>query len=245
MILHIPHASRRIPEFMRNQFVLKDEQLEQEQVRLTDAFTDELFHYPAAQTIRFPYSRLVVDVERFADDGQEPMSRVGMGRFYLKTTDGRPLRRALKDDELELLDGYYSEHHQKLTAAVGRELKQPGRALIIDCHSFPGAPLPCDLDKSVPRPDFCIGTDAFHTPDGLVQTARQLLEKKGYSTEINRPYAGTLVPLTFYRQDARVSSIMIEVNRKLYMDEATGEKTTRFDEIRQTAAELLSLIKGI
>eukprot|EP01050_Picozoa_sp_SAG11_P046820 SAG11_NODE_24167_length_377_cov_0.899281_1_plen_56_part_10 len=38
-------------------------------------------------------SRLVVDLERFADDATESAASVGMGACYLKTTEGQELRR--------------------------------------------------------------------------------------------------------------------------------------------------------
>ncbi|MBQ3663473.1 MAG: N-formylglutamate amidohydrolase [Clostridia bacterium] len=37
--------------------------------------------------------------------------------------------------------------------------------------------------------------------------------------EMNRPYSGSMVPLAYYRKDRRVMSLMIEVNRSLYMEE--------------------------
>jgi len=243
MILHIPHASRRIPAAFRDQFVLTDDELQQEQLRLTDAYTDELFQDLESTTIHFPYSRLMVDVERFPDDTQEPMSRIGMGRFYMKTTEGRPLRRALTQDEIGLLDGYYTEHHNKLTDAVESELPHMGRCLLIDCHSFPSTPLPCDQNQSQPRPDFCIGTDDFHTPQNLIQAAFQCLKKEGYNVVINHPYSGTLVPLKFYRKEPHVSSIMIEVNRKLYMDELTGERIENFRPVKTVVKDLLINMK--
>jgi len=76
MILHIPHASRHVPEALRGQFVLDDHALGEELARVTDAFTDELFDSPGACRVVFPLSRLVVDVERFSRDRDEPMSRV-------------------------------------------------------------------------------------------------------------------------------------------------------------------------
>lgn len=239
MILHIPHASGRIPEGFRDQFALTDDELQLEQLKLVDAYTDELFHFPGVGKVEFPYSRLLVDMERFPDDAQEPMSKIGMGRFYLKTTDGRLLRRTLTPSEAKILDRLYIEHHQKLAETVEQELSDNGRSLLIDCHSFPSTPLPCDQYQSQPRPDFCIGTDDFHTPDNLVQTAFQYLEDEGYSVVLNRPYSGTLVPLKFYRTEPRVSSIMIEINRKLYMDETTGFKTGEFHAIQHLIRTLL------
>jgi N-formylglutamate amidohydrolase len=39
----------------------------------------------------------------------------------------------------------------------------------------------------------------------------------GYTVELNRPYSGSLVPLEFLDTEPRVQSIMIEVNRRLYL----------------------------
>ena len=95
MILHIPHASALIPGRFSNQFMLSGKERAAEQRLITDAHTDELFAFPKGVSIRFPYSRLLVDVERFADDTQEPMSRVGMGRVQesspLKNARSRPM----------------------------------------------------------------------------------------------------------------------------------------------------------
>jgi N-formylglutamate amidohydrolase len=239
MILHIPHSIRAIPDEYRDLFVLSDADLSAELLRLSDAYTDELFTYPEAVPVVFPFSRLLVDVERFPDDEQEPMAKVGMGWCYTHTTDGRQLKRDLSAQEREHLRRIYDRHHAALDEAVQNELDLHGRALIVDCHSFPSEPLPCDLDQSTPRPDFCIGTDDYHTPTELVTGVQVLLAAFGYSVAINRPYSGSMVPLRQYGQDKRVASIMIEVNRALYMNEATGEKSDRFGEVRSQLSEVL------
>jgi len=62
----------------------------------------------------------------------------------------------------------------------------------------------------------------------------------GYFTgAVNRPFAGTFVPNRYYRQDKRVNSIMIEVNRSLYMDEATGGKNQSFNQIKNLMTEFI------
>ncbi len=239
MILHIPHSSDVIPAQFRDQFLLSDEDLAAELLRMTDAYTDELFAYPGADAVRFPISQLLVDVERFPDDTMEPMAKLGMGRIYTRTAGGRTLRRALQPQETESLLGYYEKHHEALTNAVRTELKTHGKALVIDCHSFPSHPLACDLDQTAPRPDFCMGTDPEHTPPGLIEMTRYRLEEMGYRVEMNRPYAGTLVPREFYEKDTRLMSIMIEVNRSLYMDEETGAKKNSFGSIKMDLQRLL------
>jgi N-formylglutamate deformylase len=243
LILHIPHASRIIPEELRDQIVLSDPELSAELTRMTDAFTDELFSFPRARIVRAPISRLLVDVERFVDDTQEPMSNVGMGVIYTHTADGRRLSRRLQSHErMHLVTQYYEAHHRKLLTETQNELDRHGRALIVDCHSFPSEPLPCDRDQTSPRPEFCIGTDPFHTPAALIESTARHIRERGYSVEIDRPYAGTMVPMAFYQKDRCVASIMIEVNRRLYMDELAGTKTGGFGVIREYVQILLSSI---
>lgn len=169
MILHIPHSSCVIPDDFRDQIVLSDNELSTELLLMTDWFTDELFVLPETTILRFPISRLLVDVERFPDDIQEPMSSVGMGMIYKCTAHRNELKRKLQPHEIKSLVQYYETHHERLSAEVNRELETYGQALIVDCHSFPSVPLPCDMNKSTPRPEFCIGTDSFHTPDSLIR----------------------------------------------------------------------------
>jgi N-formylglutamate amidohydrolase len=54
--------------------------------------------------------------------------------------------------------------------------------------------------------------------------------------------------MDFYRSDAkRVQSIMIEINRGVYMDEETGEKLPTFDQVKdkvgKAIVELLSFTR--
>jgi N-formylglutamate deformylase len=242
MILHIPHSSDMIPQHLRNQIILSDDDLTTELLRMTDAFTDKLFVYPEATVVRFPISRLLVDVERFPDDTMEPMSKVGMGMIYTRTACGKTLKRTLQPQEMTSLFEYYDKHHKIISNNVGIELERYGKALIVDCHSFPSSPLPCDRDKTIPRPEFCIGTDSFHTPVELIQMTEHCLKKMGFSVGINQPYEGALVPIKFFRKDRHVLSIMIEVNRSLYMDEMTGEKKDSFESIKKHIGTLLSSI---
>jgi N-formylglutamate deformylase len=233
-----------IPENFRDQIVLSDDDLAAELLLMTDAFTDELFFLPETTFVRFPISRLLVDVERFLDDSEEPMSKVGMGMIYTLTAYGKKLKRSLQPRERrKLVSQYYEPHHQTLLADVKGELEKHGKALIVDCHSFPSRPLPCDQNQSILRPDFCIGTDPFHTPSALMKVTTQSIMKMGYSVGINQPYAGSIVPTACYKKDQRVASIMIEVNRSLYMDELTGTKTSRFDSIKEQLQTLLILIR--
>ncbi len=233
IVLHIPHASREIPDDVRRSFVIDGAQLELELLRMTDHFTDELFLVPptVATPVVYPVSRLVCDPERFPDDSQEPMAARGMGVIYTQRHDLGPLREPPTPSEREaLLDRYYRPHHRALEEAVGASLAAHGRCLVIDCHSFPGTPLPYETDPA--RPDICIGTDEFHTPRALRDAALSVFRTAGLEVAVDRPFAGALAPASYYEKDRRVAAIMIEVNRSLYMDEETGERGPRFLDIK-------------
>src|ERR1700722_12102311 len=89
-VLHIPHASRQVPAEQRQAIRLDDAGLDQELLRMTDAYTDELFPVTAVEAGRvvFALSRLVCDVERFPSDADEPMAARGMGVSYTSTSMG-------------------------------------------------------------------------------------------------------------------------------------------------------------
>jgi N-formylglutamate deformylase len=208
MILHIPHAKTVIPPEERGDFLIAD--LDDELEKMTDWGADRIFS-PGLR-IEFPYSRLLCDVERFAEG--DDMEACGHGVCYTHTADGRRMRFVTREKRKALMTKYYYPHHRRLEKAVDAELHDLGRCLIIDCHSFPARPLPYEHDLL--RPDFCIGFDERCRPTG--EKAAAIIRSLGYSTAINRPFAGALMPIK-YLDDPRVESVMIEANRGLVGDQ--------------------------
>lgn len=234
IVAHIPHGSTHIPADVRTDILLDDTHLAAELVRMTDWHTQELFAWTGALgATRFvnDLSRLVVDPERFPDDADEPMARVGQGVVYTRTSGGRPLRADDPAARAALIDRHFVPYHTALETLVGAHLERFGQCLVIDCHSFGTAPLPSEPDQAPSRPDICIGTDAFHTPAALAQALVDCFASEGFAVDVNRPFAGALVPLRWYGTDTRVSAVMIEVRRGLYCDEATGVKLPGFEAV--------------
>ena len=75
----------------------------------------------------------------------------------------------------------------------------------------------------------------------MTEAATRFLQSRGYTVSVNSPFAGTLVPMRFYQKDARVSSIMIEINRRLYMT-ADGRRNGDFLQIRAVLQKLLNTL---
>ena len=242
LILHIPHASTIIP--FRDGYLVDDDTLRAEQLALTDWHTDDLFANERDIAVVAPFSRIFCDPERFADDAQEVMARCGMGVCYTHTDAGQEMRRVDPALRERILDGYYRPHHERLSAAVRSALEIHGGVTIIDCHSFPDVPLHRDLDQAHERPDYNIGTDAFHTPPELAEAARAYFGKQGQSLWVDRPYRGSLVPSEYYQSDARVRSIMLEVNRALYLQPGSERRSGTYAHVKAVVQGFLEVMRS-
>jgi len=247
LLVHIPHSSTYIPPEMKNKFLLSDDDLQDELLRMTDSYTDEIFSYVSELggiSVVYNYSRLVLDPGRFRDDKKERMAKkdIGMGVVYTKDSSGRKLREINVNERDLLLQSLYDPYHEIITGEVQELLNYFDGCLIIDGHSFPAIRLPYEKPQITERPQICLGTDAYHTPEDLIEFIQSFFEGLNLTTEINSPFKGCYVPAKFLHQDERVKSIMIEINRGLYMDEDTGEKINSFVEIKSIIQRLINQI---
>lgn len=227
LIAHVPHAATHIPLAVREELLVSDDELADELLRLTDWYTDELFAGLAdLGATRFVnrLSRLVFDPERFLDDALEPAAAAGLGVVYTRGTRGQRLREPDPKLRARRVDELYRPYHAALDTLVSETLAAYEECVLIDCHSFPTVPLPSEIDQAPDRPDICIGTDEAHTPAQVAAALEAAFTAEGLSVKRNSPYAGTFVPSGYYGTDARVRSVMIEVRRGLYMDEASGAR---------------------
>ncbi len=222
---HVPHAGTWIPPEVRATLLIDDAALAHETLLMTDHHTDQLFGWVVtlgASALVNQWSRLVLDPERFEDPALEPMERVGQGLVYSRTSDGRPLRAVDVLERARLVDRLYRPWHRMLARLVDEALASHGSCLVLDCHSFSTTPLPSEADRSLDRPDVCVGTDPFHTPPALADALERALRDQGFRVRRDSPFAGALVPADRYRRDPRVRSVMLEVRRGTYCDETSG-----------------------
>ncbi|NUQ98125.1 MAG: N-formylglutamate amidohydrolase [Streptomyces sp.] len=247
VILHVPHSAREIPAEVRADIVLDGPALERELDHITDSHTAEIAAAAAGLSRIAPWrfvnrlSRLVVDPERFPDEREE-MLAVGMGAVYTRTTHREALR-GEDTDPAPLIERYFRPYAQAMTEAVADRLAATGRAVIVDVHSYPSAPLPYELHGEGPRPPVCLGTDSFHTPAKLVAAAREAFAGCG-ETGLDSPFSGTYVPLEFYGKDPRVSALMVEIRRDTYMTEPGGPAGPGLTRLAQALAALVDAVTG-
>lgn len=244
VVFHVPHSSRKIPFRIKKQFLLKGRELKKELVLMTDSFTEDLYGTSQnAFRCVSKTSRLIVDVERFPNDSEEVMSKVGMGVIYQKTSDGKTLRKVPDERQRKaLLKKYYYRHHRRFEKLVEKCLGEKGFCLIIDCHSFSSFRQKYEISEIKHRPEICIGTDPFHTEKWLEDLFVKSFSCAGFEVSLNTSFSGSIVPMKYYGKDKRVQSVMIEIRRDLYMNEKTGRRLKEYGALKKRLSLVLDEI---
>jgi N-formylglutamate amidohydrolase len=243
-LIHVPHAGTSIPDSVRPELQLDEQNLEQEIIRMTDWFTDHLgvdsLELSGLQGKAFinRLSRLVVDPERLPDD-IEPMAAIGMGAVYQVTSDLRKLRTPDPARDSALRSKYFDPYTAAFASLVDEVLEVCGEVTIIDLHSYPSTPLDYELEKSARRPEICIGTDPFHTPIDLIDECTRAFVERGFEVGFNSPFAGTYVPLSHLNRTSQVRSVMIEIRRDIYLEESSTTITIAYDEMVSALSGLI------
>ena len=204
IVLNIPHASINgvfdpqyggwpCNQYFVNNYINK----------FTDWYTDFLFLTLSRQkdvsTVVFPYSRFVCDAERLEND---PLEEIGQGIIYKKYGgfERNPMDKKQTKRTMRLW-----KKHQKI---LKKEIKSPNTVLI-DCHSFPSDMGDCDI---------CIGyNNDWSYNEKIVDGIAKIFKDRGYSVEYNKPYSNSISP----KMSFPYTSVLIEVNKRVYMNEKT------------------------
>jgi len=243
-ILHVPHSSLTIPPDVRQRILVGDDELAHELALMTDAHTDVIAERAASAAEQRPWSfvnqlsRLVVDPERFTDE-RETMRAVGMGPVYTHTSAGVRLRHDDAAAERDLLADWFHPYAEAMADLVDGRLAATGRATIIDVHSYPSQRLPYEIGGEG-RPAICLGTDEVHTPGWLLTAAREAFAALG-DVDSDTPFAGCYVPQK-HAKDKRVSALMVEIRRDLYMVEPGGPPTEGLVAVSRCLATLIDAV---
>lgn len=234
-----------------------------------DAFVDELWssvprHGGTLLCAEFP--RSYVDVNREPDDIDpnilaEPWttdvhptdkSRLGYGLFW-HSINGRPMYdRKLWVGELEnRLQTYYEPYHAALWHQINAAVANFGTVWHLNLHSMPSDTYAVmGADPARRLADFVLGdrdgTTCDPTLTGIVE---DYLVQCGYSVARNDPFKGVALVARIGKPAERRHSLQIEINRKLYMDEADFEKSDGFPTLQSNidglVAHLRDFIKGL
>lgn len=117
-------------------------------------------------------------------------------------------------------------YHEALASLIDAAHARHGVCYHIDCHSMPAMGDANSEDGPVARPDFIIGDrDGTTCEPALTTLIADHLRGEGYDVAINDPYKGVELVRRYADPSAGRHSVQLEINRKLFMDEATLAKT--------------------
>ena len=222
--------------------------------RSEDSFVDEIFAgapesgapllcalYPRAylDPNREPYE---LDPEMFSEPlpshvkTRSDRVRAGFGTIARMVASGAEIytgKMSFAEAERRI-DTLYRPYHQALEGLIETTLRDFGAAFLLDCHSMPSVGGPTDRDRGTPRPDIVLG-DRFGAScePRVIETAERIFRDLDFSVRRNEPYAGAFTTAHYGQPGKRVHAIQIEVNRRLYMNEATVARSRDLPRLRR------------
>jgi len=254
-----PHSGRHYPERFLAMARLDGNAIR----RSEDCYVEELFGAAVAlgaPMLQANFPRAYLDVNRepweldprmFAEpvppycNIRSPRVAGGLGTVPRLVGEGLDIYagRLPLAEAIARIEAVYKPYHETLKRLIARTHATFGYAVLIDCHSMPASVRVGDAGF---RPDFIVG-DRFGTAAAAALTERaiSLLSGMGYTVAHNKPYAGGFITEHYGRPARRLHALQVEVNRGLYMNERTFQKTAGFDALAEDmarfSADLMSM----
>jgi N-formylglutamate amidohydrolase len=225
--------------------------------RAEDCYVDELYGAApgfGATLIAALFPRSYLDPNRAADDldpaliygalprelTPRPSTRVGLIRRYARP--GMPIydRRLDAAEIVGRIERYHAPYHHALDEACDRLHAKFGAVWHIDCHSMPSRP-----NHAGEHGDFVLGDrDRTSCAPEFTDFVAGILRGMGYDARINEGYKGVEIVRRQGRPAEGRHSLQIEVDRALYMDQRSLEKSPGFERLRGDLTRLIEAVAG-
>lgn len=231
--------------------------------RSEDAHVDALFQRVVALgaplfAARFPRAYLDVNREPYELDPRmfegplPPFANTrsmrvagGLGTVPRIVADGHEIYRGRLPVEVALrrIERLYKPYHRVLRHVVTRTLRQFGVAVLVDCHSMPSSSLPRHYGATA---DIVLG-DRYGTSCAAIVIDRleAAFQQRGFVVMRNKPYAGGFITEHYGEPHADRHAVQIEINRALYMNERTLERSLGFARLARELEEILASFMSI
>jgi N-formylglutamate amidohydrolase len=248
LIFSSPHSGRHYPKDMLKAVRLGLPSLR----RGEDIYVDELFAGAAqhgAPILGALLARALVDLNRDPDEldpemfspdmigvgpnhrfAQSARVRAGLGAIPKIAGDGGVIYENKLDwsEAEQRLRTYYAPYHETLAALMDETREAFGCAVLIDCHSMPSSAQPPG------GPDIVLG-DRYGASchASVTALAEATLRRLGYHVARNAPFAGGHTTQIYGRPADGFHALQIELNRALYVNETTLERTAGFRRVQR------------
>lgn len=243
-----PHSGRLYPEDMMSAAALDAVSIR----RSEDAYVDDLIagaNTHGVTVITARYARAYIDLNRepfeldasmFADElpafARARTARVaaGLGAIARVVSEGQEIyhRKLMFAEARKRIEDAHRPYHLALKGLIAEAQAAHGFAILVDWHSMPAAAAkaaardrPCDIVLGDRFGAACAGV--------LPTRVERELEDLGYRVTRNTPYAGGYTTEHYGQPQRRAHALQIEINRALYLDEATLAPTSGFERLRE------------
>lgn len=232
--------------------------------RSEDAHVEEIFAGVTTQgatLLHALFPRCYIDPNRNADDIDvsmidggwpdpvNPTSKTlqrGVGLIWKDMKAFGPIYdRTLTQAEVKgRIDSYWRPYHSALQDLLDQAHRDHGRVAHVDCHSMASMGDRTTEDGEVPRPDFVVSDrDGTTCAPGMLECVVGYLRDKGYNVAVNDPYKGFELVRRHGHPEKQRHSLQIEINRALYMEEATLAKHPGFLKIARDMTGLAGALR--
>lgn len=196
-------------------------------------------------------NRNELDIDADLIDGEWPVplqptvSKRGLGLLKSKSRYGEPVheRKLTVAEVMERITKYHRPYYAELKQNIDRLKSSFGFVYHLSCHCMSAVGAPTHPDPGKERPDFCLGDVNGKTSSReFIEFVQKTIQSLGYSCTINDPYTGGELNSRFGAPKDGVDSIMVEINKKLFMDVKTFKKKPEFARVQADVSKILAAI---
>lgn len=254
-----PHSGRDYPWSFLRSTVLDEHAIRSSE----DAFVDRLFDCApqfGAPFLRAGAPRAFVDLNRAADEldpaliegvrrgGHNPRVASGLGVVPRVVANGRAIysgKLPMTEAERRITQ-YWRPYHTQLQALLSRALLGFGETILIDCHSMPHEAVEGAARGGARRPEIVIGDrfGASAAPE-IVELIETAFRRAGLVVSRNAPFAGAYITQAYGRPSRRQHAVQVEIDRAIYMDEASIRPNANFQAFRRLLRGVVSEVAAI
>jgi len=195
-------------------------------------------------------NRHELDIDPDLIEGEWPVpvqfvSKSGLGLLKTVSRYGEPLQeRKLTVAEVEQrLNRYYRPYHRELASVMDRMLTAHGFYYNLSCHCMSAVGAPTHADAGKERMDFCLGNlRGTSSSTDFIEFVAETIRAQGFTCSVNTPYTGGELNRRYGKPDGKQESIMVEINKRTFMDVKSFKKNEGFDAIQGVAGAVLQAV---
>lgn len=253
-----PHSGRYYPPDLLRRSVLDPVAMRSSE----DAFVDLLFDTVpglGAPLLSARMARAYVDLNRGPEEldpsvvagirtlGHNPRVASGLGVVPRVVSGGRAIYRGkISADEARLrVADWWRPYHDRLQSLLDEALARFGSVILFDLHSMPHEAVASRRAGGGP-PEVVLGDRFGAAADlAIVERVEAIFAEAGLRVARNAPFSGAYVTQHYGRPGRGQHVVQIEIDRALYMDEATIQPSADYPAFKALMTDVAARLAAL